>query len=107
MTGAVPEGTVLGQGGIGMRIEEGSERRVVIPRDAGRRTRDGTRIEVSQLAPLFVVARDRVRADTEAGRDFLMREAGVDGANDLLSEVNGIRFHLTVNSTPLSKCNRL
>jgi hypothetical protein len=103
----MPESTVLGQGGIVVGVKEGSERRVVVAGDPGRRTRDGTRMEVTQLAPLFVVARDRVGADAEPRGHFLMREARVDGIDDLLAEVGGIRFHLEVNTTPLDKCNRL
>jgi hypothetical protein len=107
MTGIVPEGTVLGQRGIVMGVEQARKRWVVVPGDPGRWTWDGTRIEVTELPPLLVVAGDRVGADAEPRSHFLMREAGVDGIDDLLAEVNGLGFHLIVNPTPLDKCNRL
>lgn len=107
MTGLVPEDAVLGKRGIVVSVEEGGERRVVVPSDPGRRTRDRTRMEMTELPPLLVVARDGVGADAEPRSDFLMREAGVDGIDDLLTEVEGIGFHPGVNDTPLPKCNRL
>jgi hypothetical protein len=57
--------------------------------------------QAAGLAAPFEVARDGICADVEAVGHLLMSQAGVDGANKLLAEVEGIGFHPVVNTTPL------
>lgn len=107
MTGLLPAVTVFLQGGIGMGVELGRERRIVIGGDQRGRSRTGQRRKGAGLTPSLKVARDGVGADGKAIGHVLMGQAGIDGVNDLLAEVTGIRFHPVVNDTPLLMCNRL
>jgi hypothetical protein len=65
MAGCCPLHTVLLQRGIGMGVKVGDQGGILVGRDASTRTGNRSGMEMTQLAPLFQVARDRVIADTE------------------------------------------
>lgn len=96
-----PELAVLVERRIGVRLQLSQERGIEVRRNRGMAMARRAGRKAARLPTAFEVARHGVGAHAEAIGHLLMGQAGADGVNDLLTEVEGICFHLEVNTSPL------
>lgn len=89
----LPGGAVLGDGGVGLRLEVGPEAGIEGGPQSGRLAGPGPRPDLPGLAAQADQSGHGRARDLEAGGEAVVRFAGIDGREETLAEIAGVGFH--------------
>jgi len=89
----LPPGTVLLQGGVGMRGELSTQGVIVSGADRGRSAGDGAGIDAAGLPALVEVAVDGGQRHIEDAGHLSLARASIDRRDNFGSEVGGVCSH--------------